>query len=132
MGSLIPVKATQSNAALNRWNQDTPIGAGLYTQDVTLTSTEVFSPAAGDTVVASTPAGPVIVARDGAVKNVALGFHPAQGSMKYELATPLLIANVLRWMVPSAYRRIELHRRLRGTTSVPVEANINAADVHVA
>ena len=131
MGSLIPVKSTQTNAPLDRWNQDTPIGAGLYTQDVSLTTTEVFSPAATDTVVASTTSGPVIVARDGAVKNVAIGFHPAQGSMKYELATPLLMANVLKWMVPSAYRRVELTAGSVGTTSVPVEANINAAEVHV-
>jgi hypothetical protein len=131
MGSLIPVKATQTNAPLERWNQETPIGAGLYTRDVTLTSTEVFSPAPTDTVVASTPAGPVIVARDGVVKNVAIGFHPAQGAMKYELATPLLLANVLRWMVPSAYRRVELTAGSVGTTSVPVEANISAAEVHV-
>lgn len=128
-GSLIPVKSTQTNAALDRWNQETPIGAGLYTRDVTLTSTEVFAPAATDTVVASTSAGPIIVARDGKIKNVAIGFHPAQGSMRYELATPLLIANTLRWMIPSAYRRFELQAGSVGTTAVPIEAG--ATDVHV-
>ncbi len=130
-GSLIPVKSTQTNAALDRWNQDTAIGAGLYTRDVTLATTEVFSPTPTDSVVASTTAGPVIVARDGAIKNVAIGFHPAQGSMKYELATPLLMANVLKWMIPSAYRRFELQAGSVGTTSVPVEANVNPAEVHV-
>ncbi|MEO5924681.1 MAG: VWA domain-containing protein [Bryobacteraceae bacterium] len=130
-GSLIPVKSTQTNAALDRWNQDTPIGAGLYTRDVTLATTEVFSPTPADSIIASTTAGPVIVARDGAIKNVAIGFNPAQGSMKYELATPLLIANVLKWMIPGAYRRFELQAGSVGTTSVPVEANVNPADVHV-
>ena len=130
-GSLIPVKSTQSNAALDRWNQDTPIGAGLYTRDVTLESTEVFTPTATDTVIASTSAGPVIVARDGAIKNVAIGFHPGRGAMQYELATPLLIANTLRWMNLGSYRRFELQAGSVGTTSVPIEANTNPADVHV-
>ena len=130
-GSLIPVKSTQTKAALERWNQDTPIGAGLYTRDVTLESTEVFAPSPTDTVIASTTSGPVIVARDGAIKNVAIGFNPTRGSMKYELATPLLIAKVLRWMNPSAYRRFELQAGSVGTTTVPIEANTNAADVKV-
>jgi hypothetical protein len=130
-GSLIPVKSAQSNAALDRWNQDTAIGAGLYTRDVTLESTEVFAPAPTDTVIASTTVGPVIVARDGPIKNVAIGFHPARGSMKYELATPLLIANVLRWMNPSSYRRFELQAGSVGTTLVPIEAGTNPTGVHV-
>lgn len=129
--SFFPVKATQSKVPLDRWNQDTPIGAGLYTRDVTLDSTDVFTPAVTDMVVASTSAGAVVVARDGAIKNVAIGFHPAKGSMQYELATPLLIANVLRWMNPGAYRRFELQAGSVGTTSVPIEANTNPADVHV-
>lgn len=128
-GSLFPVKSTQTNAALDRWNQDTPIGAGLYTRDVTLASTDVFAPAATDTVIASTTAGPVIVARDGAVKNVAIGFHPARGAMQYELATPLLIANALRWMNPASYRRFELQAGTVGTTSVPIAAN--STGIHV-
>jgi hypothetical protein len=128
-GSLIPIKTTQTNAALDRWNQETPIGAGLYTRDVTLPTTAVFTPAPTDTIVASTSAGPVIVARDGEVKNVAIGFHPARGAMQYELATPLLIANSLRWMNPAAYRRFELQAGSAGTTSVPIEAN--AANIHV-
>jgi hypothetical protein len=42
-----------------------------------------------------------------------------------------LIANVLRWMNPGAYRRFELQAGSVGTTSVPIEANTNPADVHV-
>jgi hypothetical protein len=130
-GSVIPVKGKQANAPLDRWNQDNAIGVGLYTRDVILQSTDLFAPAPTDAIIASTSNGPVIVARDGAIKNVAIGFHPARGPMQYELATPLLIANVLRWMNPSAYRRFELQAGSVGTTSVPIEANTNPADVHV-
>jgi hypothetical protein len=60
-----------------------------------------------------------------------MGFHPARPSMKYELATPLLIANILRWMMPGNYRRWEVQAGTIGTVTVPVEANINPSQIHV-
>ncbi len=38
---------------------------------------------------------------------VVLGFHPALSAMRYELATPLLFANVLRWVAPATFRSKE-------------------------
>lgn len=130
-GSPIPVKSTQTKIALDRWNTDNAIGAGLYTRDVTLESAQVFTPAPGDLTVASTKDGPVVIARSGAIKNVAIGFHPTRGAMKFELATPLLIANILRWMTPGATRRNELEAGTVGTVTVPVTEDTNPADVKV-
>lgn len=129
--SPIPVKSTQSKVALEHWNTENTLGAGLYTRDVTLDSAEVFAPTATDITVASTQAGPVVVARPGATKNVVLGFHPTKGAMKFELATPLLISNVLRWMTPGATRRSELEAGTVGTVTVPVTKDTNPGDVHV-
>ena len=39
--------------------------------------------------------------------------------MKYELATPLLIANILRWMAPETFRRWEVQAGTVGTVNVP-------------
>lgn len=134
-GSAIPVKNTVSNVALDKWNQDSTIGAGLYTRDVVLESTETFTPAAGDVVVASVNASgtsaPVVVARNGPIKHVGIGFHPARGSMKYQLATPLLIANAIRWMAPGASRRSELEAGTVGITTVALDKDTNPAEVHV-
>jgi hypothetical protein len=107
------------------------LGAGLRTRDVTLESAEMFSPAAGDIVVAETTEGPVIVAHAAEPKQVLIGFHPGRRSMKYELATPLLIANILRWMVPGAFRRWEFQAGTVGTVNVPVEANSKPQDIKV-
>ena len=52
---------------------------------------------------------PLIVARAASAnspKIVVIGFQPLRASMKYELATPLLIANILRWMAPETFRRL--------------------------
>ncbi len=130
-GSVIPVKSTVAKAPLDRWSQDTALGSGIYTRDVVLDSAEVFTPAPGDKVIASTTSRPVVVAREGAAKVLAIGFLPTRGSMKFELATPLLIANALRWMSPGTYGRLELNAGSVGTITVPIEANTDPATVHV-
>ncbi|HSP66203.1 MAG TPA: VWA domain-containing protein [Bryobacteraceae bacterium] len=134
-GSPVPVRSTRTGLRLDTWHAETTLGAGLRTRDVTLESAEVFSPAAADTVVAETTEGPVVVAREGTragePKQVMIGFHPGRGSMKYELATPLLIANILRWMVPGAFRRWEFQAGTVGTVNVPVEKTSKPEDIKV-
>jgi len=116
---------------LDQWHPETPLGAGLRTRDVTLESAELFTPAAGDITVAETTDGPVIVARGSNPKQVVIGFHPGRGAMKYQLATPLLFANVLRWMTPGAFRQWEYQAGTVGTVSVPVEKDMKPEDIHV-
>ncbi len=48
---------------------------------------------------------------------VVLGFHPVRSGMKYQLTTPLLFANIIRWMAPDAFPLLGAdggHRRNRG------------------
>ena len=130
-GSPIPVKSTRTGLKLDAWRTDTPLGAGLRTKDVLLASAEVFSAAPGDSPVAVSSDGPLIVARPGSSKIVVLGFHPVKSSMKYELATPLLIANTLRWMAPDVFRSREVQAGTVGTVTVPVERGTDPASVHV-
>ena len=130
-GSPIAVQATAAKTPLQSWSNDTPLGAGIYTRDVVLDSAQVFTPEPTDKIIATTPAGPVVVAREGAAKVLAIGFVPTDGAMKFELATPLLIANALRWMSPGAYGRVELTAGSIGTITVPIDANTDPASVHV-
>jgi hypothetical protein len=130
-GSPVPVKATRTGVKLDQWHPETPLGAGLRTRDVTLESAELFTPAAGDMTVAETADGPVIVARGSNPKQAVIGFHPGRGSMKYQLATPLLIANILRWMTPGAFRQWEYQAGTVGTVNVPVEKDVKPEDIHV-
>ena len=71
-------------------------------------STLVFEPAPGDARIGEVAAGPVIVARPAKPKIVVFGFHPALSAMRYELAAPLLFANLLRWVSPEIFRRSEI------------------------
>ena len=94
----------------------------------------MFSPAR-DITVAETIEGPVVVAREGArdsnPKQVFIGFDPGRGAMKYQLATPLLIANILRWITPGAFRQWEFQAGTVGTVNVPVEKDAKSVDIHV-
>lgn len=130
-GSPIAVKGMRTAVKLESWRTDTPLGAGLRTKDVLLQSAEVFTLAAGDIPVAESAEGPLIVARPGAAKIVVLGFHPVKSSMKYELATPLLIANTLRWIAPDVFRSREVQAGTVGTVTAPVEKGTDASAVRV-
>ena len=129
--SPIPVRAPGVNVTLDRWDIAHPVGEGLRTRGLTLASTQIFAPAAGDRVVAESSGGPVVVARDGARKLVAMGFHPMRSAMRYELATPLLFANILHWMAPEQFRSWEVFAGSVGAVSVPLASEGEAATVRV-
>lgn len=130
-GSPIPVRAPGANVTLDHWDVSHPIGEGLHTSGLTIASTQIFSPAPGDRVIAESSGGPVVVARDGVHKIVALGFHPMRSAMRYELSTPLLFANILRWMAPDNFRNWELFAGTVGAVSVPLVSEAEGATAKV-
>jgi len=131
MGSPFAIRSTATNVKLQTWHQETALGAGLYTKDVDLASTEVFNLAPGDQTVADTAQGPVVVERPGAVKMAALGFDPVRSAMKYDLSTPLLMANLLRWMAPEVFKRSDVQAGTVGTVNIALESGVNPATIKV-
>ncbi|HVO98409.1 MAG TPA: VWA domain-containing protein [Bryobacteraceae bacterium] len=130
-GSPVPVKGIRTGVKLDSWHADTPLSAGIRTKDVLLASTEIFTPAPADLAVAESTEGPLIVIRPSAPKIAVFGFHPLKSTMKYDLATPLLIANTLRWMAPDVFRVREVQAGTVGTVAVPVERGIDPSTVRV-
>ena len=131
-GSPVPVRETKAGVRLEKWNTDTQLGAGLRTQGVALESAQVLAPARTDVIVAESAAGPLVVAREGGgMKQAVIGFQPGSASMKYELATPLLAANILRWMAPDVFRSREIQAGTVGTISVPVSKDADPASIRV-
>ena len=129
--SPIPVQSAEQKVKLNQWQADHPLGAGLRARDIELASAQIFRPAPGDIVVARSDAGPLIVARPGSPKIVVLGFHPVRSGMKYQLTTPLLFANIIRWMAPDAFRYWELTAGTVGTVDVELESEIDPNAIRV-
>jgi hypothetical protein len=51
--------------------------------------------------------------------------------MKYQLTTPLLFANIIRWMAPDAFRTWELTAGTVGTVDVELESEIDPKSIRV-
>ena len=130
-GSPFQIRGNRNNTKLDRWRAESPLATGLSTKDAQLASTEIFALPQGDQAVAETADGPVIITRSTPVKMVAFGFHPLRSAMKYDLATPLLMANALRWMTPDVFRRAEAIAGTVGTVTVPLEKNSDHSAIRV-
>ncbi|HLY16068.1 MAG TPA: VWA domain-containing protein [Bryobacteraceae bacterium] len=130
-GSPVPVRSRVTDAPLTHWLTDHALGAGLRAKDIRLESASVFEAAPDDLKIGEVAEGPVMVARAGKPKIVVLGFHPALSAMRYQLATPLLFANLLRWMAPEIFRRWELTAGSMGTVKAPLDPDVRPADVRV-
>ncbi|MBV9743952.1 MAG: BatA and WFA domain-containing protein [Acidobacteriia bacterium] len=130
-GSPIPVSRTVEQAAFSGWNTTSPTAAGLRANDFKLEKASVFEAAPGDIRIGEVEAGPVIVARPDKPKLVVFGFHPAFSAMRYEIATPLLFANLLRWFAPEIFRRWELTGGSVGAVKLDFEEDLSPANVKV-
>ena len=129
--SPIPVRTTVEQVAFSGWDSSSPMAAGLRTKDFKLEKTEIFEASPTDVHIGQVEGGPVIVARPGKPKIVVLGFHPALSALRYELATPLLFANLLRWFAPEIFRRSELSGGSVGAVKMAMEQEAGASDVKV-
>lgn len=128
--SPIPVRKTVEQAAFKEWAAGHPASAGLRSKDFKLDKALVFDAARGE-AVGEVDAGPVIVARDSNPKIVVFGFHPALTPMRYELTTPLLFANLLRWISPEIFRRWEISAGSAGAVRVALDQDTPAGGVKV-
>ena len=129
--SPIPVRARLEAVPFDHWCSDDPLCAGLRTKDLRLASTYVFESAPDDVKIGQVQEGPVIVARAGKNKTVVFGFHPALSDLRYELATPLLFGNILRWMAPELFRRSAVAAGSAGTVTMQLDPDIRPDDVRV-
>ncbi|HLI82564.1 MAG TPA: VWA domain-containing protein [Bryobacteraceae bacterium] len=130
-GSPIPIARTVDDVSFARWDTTHAVAAGLRANDFKLEKASVFETAPDDIRIGEVEAGPVIVARATKPKLVVFGFHPALSNMRYELATPLLFANLLRWFAPDVFRRWELSGASVGETKLDLEENAAPGSVRV-
>ena len=129
--SPVEVRGTEKSVKLQRWNADHPLAAGLRAKDIELANAETFRVDAGDVVVAESDAGALVVARPSEPKTVVLGFHPVRAGMKYELTTPLLFADIIRWMAPDIFRSWELTAGTVGTVQAELDSAADPSTIRI-
>ncbi len=130
--SPVPVRETLEGVPFDHWCSGNALCAGLRTKDLRLASTYVFESSPDDIKIGQVQAGPVIVARGGQSKSVVFGFHPAMSDLRYELATPLLFGNILRWMAPELFRRSSAAASSAGMVTMQLDGDVRPEDVAVA
>ena len=134
-GSPIPIRDTASGAVFQSWAADQPLTQGLRAKDFKLEKTSIFETARDDIRVGEVAEGPVIAAREpkapGQAKVVVFGFHPALSGMRYELVTPLLFANLLRWCAPDIFHRSEIAGGSVGTIKLVLDQETSASAVKI-
>ena len=124
IGSPLPVKTRVEHTAITNWNSTAIFANGLRTTDARLGSAEVFQTFDGDLSIAGTAQGPVVVARpaaNGHAPFAVIGFDPLGPEMRFQLATPLLFANLLRWLAPDAMDAVDFSAGRVGPASVSLE-----------
>lgn len=129
-GSPVALSGGQGVAKLSRWRTEHPIARGLRTLDLKLDQATVFQAGVGE-AVAETNGGSLVTAMPGTPRRVLLGFHPGRPALRYELAMPLLMANVLEWMAPESFRNLEFSGERVGTVRVNMDMAVDAAAVQV-
>lgn len=132
--SPVPVKATIGQPFVSTWNPQGELTAGLRARELPVADTEVFQTFEGDTPVASAPEGPIIVVRPqrGDVPQTAvIGFDPFAGELRFRVTTPLLVANLLRWLRPEAFQHWEISARQVGAATLPLDSEEEAGNLRV-
>jgi hypothetical protein len=121
------MKTRIKNPTGMQWTPDQPLTVGLRARDVQMDGATIFLPPpagadpAKNLILAEVEQGPVMVAQespDGKTRTVLTGFDPFSGGMRFELSTPLLLANVLRWVAPDVFRDVDVGAQSAGPVAM--------------
>jgi hypothetical protein len=129
-GAPIAVVRAGTNSRITRWRAEHPIAQGLRTLDLKVDNATLFATGAGVETIAEAEGGSLVSAQAES-RAVYLGVHPGMGALKYELAAPLLMANIFEWMAPEALRRWELDGESVGSVKVALDAKTDPATIQV-
>ncbi len=125
------LKPGAASTAITKWNTTHPIAAGIRSQDFRFAGARVLSAEKGEAVVAWSADGPLITARETAPRVVTLGFQPMSADLRFEIATPLLFANILEWMAPQTFLQQEAVAATPGAISLNLPAEYPVDKVRV-
>jgi hypothetical protein len=130
IGSPFRTRTRVNQTRAVQWRSDHEVASGIRSKELRLDSAQVFAPGKDDAAVAEVSDGPVILTRK-TPRAVALGFHPGRMEMRFDLTTPLLLANILRWLEPDVFRSAEIHGGSVGSVTTTVDSAMDPAQLAV-
>jgi hypothetical protein len=118
--SPVPIRQHSTQGGNLQWVPGIPVTESLRAHSARVESASIFEKGPNDVVAATIDEGPVIVARTvDKVRTVVVGFEPFTGALRFELSTPLLVANALRWLAPDAFREVDVGTQSAGAVAAP-------------
>lgn len=132
--SPVRVEGTANRLTIARWLSESAISSGLHARAEDVEDAETFRIEPGDVTIADSAKGPVVVAREarqGAARLAVIGFDPLAGQLRFSLTTPLLFANLARWLSPESFRTLEFIAGTVGSVSIPLDASEDPALLRV-
>jgi hypothetical protein len=132
--SPLPVRAIVNDARITTWNSEMALGAGLHTKDRRIPRTEVFQIFDDDVPIGRVSQGAVVVARNAAAghgKMAVIGFDPLASELRFEVTTPLLFANLLRWISPDVFRSVETRAERLGAVNIALDGSENPERIRI-
>jgi hypothetical protein len=130
----VPIRERVDHPEGLKWVPDLPLTQGLRARNIQIESTSVFEAGPGEIRVAEVDRGPVMIARsadNGKSRIVVMGFNPFGGAMRYELATPLLLANIFRWVAPDIFRDLDVGTQSAGAVASPLAPQTDRNSIQV-
>jgi hypothetical protein len=130
----VPIRERIDHPEGLKWIPDQPLTQGLRARNIQIESTSVFEAGPGEIRIAEVDKGPVMIARsedNEKSRMVVMGFNPFGGAMRYELATPLLLANILRWIAPDIFRDLDVGTQSAGAVASPLAPQTDRNSVQV-
>jgi Mg-chelatase subunit ChlD len=133
--SPLAIKEVASDVSISSWNEEAGISQGLHAKEARIPHAEIFQAFEGDTPIASSKDGPLVVTRPGSRGDSSMaliGFDPMSGPLRFEVTTPLLFAHLLKWLSPGSMRDSEFVASRLGALTLPLDATEQARDIQVA
>ncbi|HEX4773485.1 MAG TPA: VWA domain-containing protein [Bryobacteraceae bacterium] len=132
--SPLSVQSTVNDQVIESWTSDPELGRGLHSRDVRPHEAHVYQTFSGSIEVASAAKGPVAVAQTkdvGGNRLAITGFDVLAPELRYELSSPLLIANLLSWLAPASFESSEIRCEQAGVVSLTLDPGEDAASLRV-
>lgn len=132
--SPLKVKDTVRDAKVTAWHEESGVVAGVRAKETQLPQANIYESFVGDVPVASVAGGPVVLARaatTAAPALTAIGFDPLQGSLRFEVTTPLLVSHLLTWLAPESRRVTDFAASPIGPSTVVLDAKEDVSTLKV-
>jgi hypothetical protein len=133
-GSPFQIKTVVTAPKQIVWNAHGPAAEGLHNEGMLLPSAGVYQVRDGDTPVLRIPEGPIVVlrpAKGAEPRRAMLGFDPVDEKVRYEVTTPLLFINLVRWLTAGRIAPTEIAVAHAGAAQIELAPGETLDDVQM-